>query len=839
MVQMLSRPLKPLGRPKQPRPTPKLNNTTVRDFGGGLNVVDSEQNLTSRFSPIFDNMVTYTDRRAGPRFGYEMWLKLKQGQERSGSASGTVRTALDSNVLTFKQTAHGYASGDHLELSGFTDVPGISGIPAAEVNRVHSIRRVIDADNFEIVVMSTADVTGVSGVLNWNYKYDNHALGGVPIECTYFANYILLWTSTGEILRIDRFKVVERIWDQRIAFVVDPSLPGWTQTEFVAHDIFGKELICSNGHDKPLTIDFNRTVPNNNLVQYALDLIDGAYTNAFIPAFDACKSSFRYFTVHDTDAQEYPDHQTEIRVSARDTFMVFQGTTNPQDSTDIDMSKIAASPEQTVRGFATIKDTILVISPTTTTMLKYGQYTTDEAHDPIPIDTLNGFGTNAPRTIVEIGSDVFMVDFNGVPSAKLSTISNAVIPERVSNYIETMMARHIGRLRKETMRLHAFGFYDGKNRAVHFYLPKFDEQNSYTMTDDPFYFDLDMAQSEDTKQTLILRYDAHLLEVDDQIDISGATGFSTITADNINGRRRVVSVLSENYLLVSIGQDLPASEPITTMVTGGGGNNVNIKPVNDGTVGYIYHYVPQLKLTAWSRFKTRPRQKTPTVQEWLRFNCGCSTLEGRCFLFTPDGYVMRYGSADSPVYADWYKMYDYPSWMSGKSYVKGDRVYDSHTDLVFLCLEDVTTSAPTFEDARLAEPDSWEEYRGEPIDFAWELPWSDFGQRQNTKALRFIHLDANGLAEFTVETFADNIYKDAATGKLMPARSITFVPNEAGAYGAGQQVYGAGRRTREQRLWQVPVKCKILKLRLTGQTTQSLSISAISMLYQKGSVVRG
>jgi hypothetical protein len=132
-----------------------------------------------------------------------------------------------------------------------------------------------------------------------------------------------------------------------------------------------------------------------------------------------------------------------------------------------------------------------------------------------------------------------------------------------------------------------------------------------------------------------------------------------------------------------------------------------------------------------------------------------------------------------------------------------------------------------------AEPDSWEEYKGEPISFAWELPWSDFGQRQHVKALRFVHLDANGLAQFNVDLFADNIYKDAATGKLTPARSITFVPNEAGAYGAGQQVYGAGRRTREQKLWQVPVRCKLLKPRLTGESTQSLSISARASCIRK------
>jgi hypothetical protein len=806
-----------------------------------LNVVDSEQNLTSKFSPVFDNMVTYTDRRVGPSYGYEMWLKLKQGTETAEwtNVAGQIETLDDSYVVTLHWTAHGFTAGNHVHLRGFEDVEGgYSGVHAVSLNRIHSIRRIVDDNTFEITVVDKADATGISGDLVWQFKYDTHALGGEPVECRYYANYVVLWTSVGEILRIDRFKQVQRIWDQAVAFSVNPALPGWTHTELVAQDIFGKELICSNGYNKPLTIDFTRTAEGEHIVMYAFDP-GNAGSNDLIPAFDACKSAFRFFTIHDTDANEYPAHVTEVRIAARDTYVVFQGAPDPDDSTDIDMSKIAASPEQTVRGFATIKDVILVISPNTTTMLKYGAFTEGLVHDPVAVDTMNGFGSNAPRTIIEIGSDVFMMDFNGVPSAKLSTVSNAIIPERVSNYIETMMARHIGRLRKDTMRLKAFGFYDGKNRTVHYYLPKFDDQDIRTMTDDPFFFDNDMARQEITKRTLILRHDAHLLEQGDQVDISEADGFATIEPEHINGRRTVVGVLSENYILVSIGRDLP-KEPLQR--SNGGGSKVKIKPVSDGMIGYAFHYVPQLKLNAWSRFKTFPRQDFP--DETLIFNCGCGTLEGRALLFTPDGYMMRYGSPENPIYGDWRGMYDsitsttaHP-WVNGTAY-KGHRVYDGHDNLVYRCIADTVAAGPTFQEAREADPDAWEEYRGEPINFAWELPWSDFGQRQHTKALRFCHIDANGQAQFKMELFTDNIYRSASTGQLQCARSLLFVPNESGAYGAGAQVYGAGRRTKEQKLWQMPVKCKLLKVRATGQTTQSLSISALSFLYQKGSVVRG
>jgi len=377
MVQMLTR-LKPLGRPKQPRPTPKLNNTTIRDFGGGLNVVDSEQNLTSKFSPVFDNMVTYTDRRAGPRFGYEMWLKLKQGVESSGTvAAAGIATTLDSRVVSVLFTAHPFVAGDHITIVGIGG--SFNGITAEMLNRTHGIRRVVDANTFEIVVSGKATATGVSSAFPLHWTRDTHALGGEPVECRYFANFVLLWTSAGEILTIDRTKTIQRIWSQKVAVALPGAPIGWSYTDFIAHDIFGKELICSNGHDKPLSIDFTRT----DATQWVLYLVDpgNSFSNDKVPAFDACKSAFRFFTVHDTDPSQYPTHTTEIRIAAKDTSMVYSDSPNPNDAVDIDMSKIAASPEQTVRGFATIKDALLVISPNSTTMMKLGLYNDAGQHD--------------------------------------------------------------------------------------------------------------------------------------------------------------------------------------------------------------------------------------------------------------------------------------------------------------------------------------------------------------------------------------------------------------------------------------------------------------------------
>ena len=490
------------------------------------------------------------------------------------------------------------------------------------------------------------------------------------------------------------------------------------------------------------------------------------------------------------------------------------------DAVDVNVSKITASVELTVRAYATIKDALLVIMPSATILMKYGFYDTLDNHDPQPNDMLNGFGTSAMRSVVEIGSDVFMIDYNGVPSARLSAVSNAVVPERVSQYIETMLSRHIGRMQKETTRLKLFGFFDPKNRLVHFYMPKYDESDVRSLNYDPFYYDSDIAKQ--TQSQLVVRHDKHQLEVGDVVRISGATGFGILVAGDINGDRTIAGILSDDYILININVNLPDGSN-----EGGGGNAVKLQPLNNESIGYIYHFVPAMKMQSWSRFKL------------MKVTCGCSTIQGRAFVFDVNGNMLRYGSPDQPIHGDWLNYYDYLSWTSGQTYTIGQRVFDASDGLVYKCIATAVSSAVNFRAARLEDPDSWEQYAGEPVKFEWELPWADFGARQLTKSLRFAHIDAVGNAQFNLDLFNDNLYRDASTGTLIPARSMTFVPNEAFAFGAGIQVYGGGRRTKEQRLWSMPVKFKILKARVSGSITAPLSFSALSFLYQRGSAVRG
>ena len=133
--------------------------------------------------------------------------------------------------------------------------------------------------------------------------------------------------------------------------------------------------------------------------------------------------------------------------------------------------------------------------------------------------------------------------------------------------------------------------------------------------------------------------------------------------------------------------------------------------------------------------------------------------------------------------------------------------------------------------------DDWEVYTGENIDFDWELPWSDINTRARTKFLKMIQADTKGTAEFSIDIFIDNYYKDE-NGDYDPAVTMDFVAGDSPGYGGGDQPYGGGRRLQDERPWGLPAAFKIMKIRIHGSTKKPLSVITFTILYWIGSFRR-
>jgi hypothetical protein len=188
------------------------------------------------------------------------------------------------------------------------------------------------------------------------------------------------------------------------------------------------------------------------------------------------------------------------------------------------------------------------------------------------------------------------------------------------------------------------------------------------------------------------------------------------------------------------------------------------------TIGYSYTNIPTLKIQAWAR-----------ITGWL-WQSACRT------------------SLQNIVFSNINKLF----------------VYD---------FDNPTTNADFVGDTFFAA-----DGQGVPINFEWEMPWADFKHRMDIKQTRYIALDTQGAATFTVEAYVDN---------------IIFAPNQPGGqpvlsmqFTSGNLSGGVNRDTMEERLYAWTTKFKLLKLRFFGSTKKKLKFVSVSIAFIHGGIRR-
>lgn len=189
---------------------------------------------------------------------------------------------------------------------------------------------------------------------------------------------------------------------------------------------------------------------------------------------------------------------------------------------------------------------------------------------------------------------------------------------------------------------------------------------------------------------------------------------------------------------------------------------------------YVYLYRPNLSLSTWARY------------DGWNFTSACRSTGNELFFGDKDGKIWHYGSQFDEIYADFI---DDPS--------QDDR----------------------------------------PIQFDWELPWSDLKQRTKSKTSKYIKMDTEGDAQFTAMMFVDR-YRLNADGVDDPALAMEFTAGDTGAYGDGDQPFGGGRNTANERGYAWPCKFNLMKLRFNGSTIGKLKFISVTLMYQRGNYFR-
>lgn len=798
------------GDPKKPPQKKRsfIQVSTVRRFDGGWNVIDNELNLTPRHARIFDNVVRGPDGSVGVRYGYRLWADLHQGAESQVVLNGTVGpTAIATRRLPFTVVAHGLSSGDHIRFGTVTGTVG--GIDLAKLSdQIYSVRKV-DNNNFVITAPDTA--TSVASVaVNTTVTRDTHLAGGEGVNGTYYSNYIVVATEAGELIRISPDAGAERIWDQALAFALTDSPDFWGNSELVTFNVFGGKLLVWNGIDKPLEVDFQ----NAPTVQYLADPAGGG-TNEFVPVAQYGATISEYVA-----AAGKTDKPTELSLSAHLIQGVWTGNTNPEDAVDVDMSKVSNSQDGVIMGIGEFRGKAVIAFRDVVTIGTLGKTTTISGtppttiHEPEFKDNVAQHGTVSHRTMVSLGNDYFMCDHVGVPSLAQASLTDQLVPDRVSELIEPAMQRNISRLSFETLRLKAFAVYNPRDHQYMLFMPDYDDDDVRELIDDPIILDPDIGTDR-----FILHVPSHNFEEGDIITVAGATDIGPNTAAQFNGTRTVISIPDiDRVILTGTGT--------YTGRFSGGGTVMTATPQSQQTNGYVLSYNPKLKVKAWSRYRG------------LNFQWGAKSVQGRMF-FGWEGKIYEFGTPEDPIFADAVDDYDFAAWATNHAYAVGERVFDSNDGNIYQVL--IAHTSPisgTFATARANSPETWEIYKGNPITFAWEWPWGDFDKRINIKSVRGVQLDAVGTGQFELQIFVDNIYKNPLTGAQTPQRSIKFTGADAPGFGAGTQPYGGGRRLREQPYWPIPISGKLHKFRFSGTVREQLRFVAVSFMYSEGSYNR-
>lgn len=777
----------------------RLRDTTIRDYGGGWNVSDSDLNLNSRYQPISDNVVRGVDGSFSPRMGTSLYADFKDGTEEERYTTLTLKTVGTSPAIEITLTAHGLSSGDHITFWQFAS--GQGGIPASDINGTHSVV-VIDADTFKIfaTTAATSNTTQVRGPTAM--ILDTHTLGGNIIHNRYFNRRLIVFTDIGEVGTVDDNGVIGRIWGAAEAEALSPGLVPTRRCSHWSADAFKSTVIACNGYDKDKPIQ----IKDDFTVEFLVD--KATLSNAAVPKADyvVCMQGYVAFI-----RTEYGDPFIEF--SARGTDGTFTRDSNPADASEVDLSMITSTVESTLLGAAPIRDKLYAAFYDKGMIGTLGVYTDSGQHTPDFTDTVAENGTVSHRTMVSLGNDVFMCDYAGVPSLSISQQSGIFIPVRLSELIAPAIQRHLSNLSEDTLRSKAFAIFNTNDRTYMLFIPVYDPVPVSLMSD-PFIFNDDTR----AKGWALMRIPGHKLYEDTHVTISGAAGIGDMPSGVINGVKRIVSIVDRDNVIVDLG-----GAPSNTDDTSGGGSSVVVTPMNDETFVYVFEYNKEFRTRRW------------TLYRGWNFDCACVSQRGKVFM-AKGLKVYRMGDNEIPLYADFIGDYDSRTWNNSTLYPVGHRVKDG-SDVYICTVEHTSPVSGTFEEAREAFPDYWTLYEGKPIKWALETPWSDMQDRGKFKINRYINIDSEGYDTFTVSAFVNKIRRKTTTNELMPYRSLNMQAGDSGGWGIQHSGgWGGGRRTREEKVWPMSIRAKLIRWRYEGETTKRVRIISHTMYYMLGNI---
>jgi len=354
--------------PRGNQPQSQLQTTTVRSFDGGLNVSDTDLNMSPKFSRILDNLERATD----------------------GSLSLRPGTRLFCGVL-----------------------------------------------------WDTTDVV-------------NH---------TYFNGYIIAVQTSGAFSKVDGTGT-----STNMDLVGSP--PGtkpWTTTAYTSFTIFNSDLICCNGHDKPIIVKGDPTDVNYMDAQYLVD--EATLSNINTPVGKYVIAHGQYTVIAGVATAP-----SSLFISAKGTSGTFFGDPPPNDAVVLDLGPRVSLGSATITGIVAYRDKLLVTFERGVLPLNLGVYAgSPSVHTPTDDGFIEEYGCLCHRSLISVGDDTFFSDNVGINSINRINIFYTLRPVRASHLIDPLTTSTIQPLSAAQIQQYMFAVYDLRNFRYMLFVPIFDE----------------------------------------------------------------------------------------------------------------------------------------------------------------------------------------------------------------------------------------------------------------------------------------------------------------------------------------------------------------------------
>lgn len=744
-------------RPQRFSRDKRLRDSTLRDFSGGLNLADQEQNL----SPIYQTRATNYFRGEGgamcKRYGTKLFAKIDaaptftMGNDDAFTADFTLSSSPN---LAIERIHHGLTTGDQITFGSMTAINGITG---AAINGAKTVT-VIDPHLFTINVgaYTPTDATLVQNLAGTYTYASTGTLTGNILNMTYYNSHIIVVTDTGQIGKINGAGVLTAIWNEKLAREAQQTRVTFavTNAQAGASAAFSCTLTTYTGGPSTVTLSGTNTTAATDgatlasLLQTALRTADGGATRI------SCSWATDVLTITDTAGRAASGFTLDGGAGAA-----------AYDNPDLWSSSATQVNFAEFGGELTIVNGVdKPVLVDTTLACNYLQ------------DGASGSNANVPicQYVLAINHYVVMAGDPTAPNTLYishkdaagtwegDAAPNLARSDDLSKIAGTSEIRGLGRFRDRLVVT-----FD--SAAVFAELDRYDTDGNHS----PLYQDaIEQNGSASHRVNISVGDDFFMCDNNGVPSVAQALITSTYRPKRASRlidpalraqlrnlsqtalNDRVFAVYNRNddqYMLFVPNHPLLASTTETTC--------------------WVYTTKPSQKIEQWSKF------------EGWNFRAACRSFLNRIFLADATR-IYVYGTESDQYYAD-----------------------------------------------RINGPNGAD---GDDVDFDLEFPWVDFGDRGNIKHSRYVQLESLGTSPFTLEMYIDNIRYDV-DGADDPALSQSFVGGESGGYGSGEQPYGGGRRTIDERAWNWPSKFKIAKFRIKGSSKKSLRIISLTVSRLHGS----